>query len=77
VAGVSGWEYCERSLELEEPGEVFAAGVIAFEGKEETRIQKVLETACSLPELGRALGSAFGWLTLGQMKVHAESLIKR
>jgi uncharacterized protein (TIGR02270 family) len=76
VAGVSGWEYCERSLELEEPGEVFAAGVIAFEGKEETRIQKVLETACSLPELGRALGSAFGWLTLGQMKVHAESLIK-
>lgn len=76
VAGDVGWEYCETGLELEEAGEVFAAGVIAFEGADEKRIQKVLDTACSESELGRALGSAFGWLTIYQMKVHAESMIK-
>ena len=76
VAGDVGWEYCEIGLEKEEPGEVFAAGVIAFEGTDESRIQKVLEIACSAPELGRALGSALGWLTLEQARTQAESLLR-
>ena len=76
VAGDVGWEYCETGLEKEEPGEVFAAGVIAFEGTDENRIKKVLETACSAPELGRALGSALGWLTLEQARTQAESLLR-
>jgi len=76
VAGDVGWEYCETGLEKEEPGEVFAAGVIAFEGTDESRTQKVLEIACSAPELGRALGSALGWLTFEQARTHAESLLR-
>lgn len=76
VAGDVGWEYCEAGLEKEEPGEVFAAGVIAFEGTDESRIQKVIEIACSEPELGRALGSALGWLTFEQARTHAESLLR-
>ncbi len=75
VAGDVGWEYCETGLEKEEPGEVFAAGVIAFEGKDENRIRKVLEIACSAPKLGRALGSSLGWLTFEQARRHAESLL--
>ena len=76
VAGDVGWEYCETGLEKEEPGEVFAAGVIAFEGTDERRIRKVLEMACSAPELERALGSALGWLTFEQARTHAESLLR-
>ena len=76
VAGDVGWEYCEKGLEKEEPGEVFAAGVIAFEGNDESRIQKVLEIACSAPELGRALVSALGWLTFEQARTHAEWLLR-
>jgi len=76
VAGDVGWEYCEAGLEKEEPGEVFVAGVIAFEGTNESRIQKVIEIACSEPELGRALGSALGWLTFEQARTHAESLLR-
>ncbi|MBW2636718.1 MAG: TIGR02270 family protein [Deltaproteobacteria bacterium] len=76
VGGDVGWEYCETGLEKEEPGEVFAAAVIAFEGTNERRIQKVLEIACSTPELGRALGSALGWLTFEQAKTQAESLLR-
>jgi len=75
IAGDVGWEYCETGLEKEEPGEVFAAGVIAFESTDENRIQKVLNTACSAPDLGRALSSALGWLTFDQAKSHAESLL--
>jgi uncharacterized protein (TIGR02270 family) len=74
IAGDIGWEYCEIGLEKEEPGEVFAAGVIAFESTDENRIQKVLDIACSAPELGRALSSALGWLTFEQARTHAESL---
>lgn len=76
VAGDVGWEYCETGLEKEEPGEVFAAGVIAFEGTDESRIRKVLELGCSAPELGRALGSALGWLTFEQTRVHAEAFLR-
>ena len=76
VAGDVGWEYCEKGLEIEEPGEVFAAGVIAFEGTDESRIQKVIDIACSAPELGRALGSVLGWLTFEQAKMRAEWLLR-
>ena len=76
VAGDVGWEYCEKGLEIEEPGEVFAAGVIALEGDDERRIRKVLETACSAPELWRALGSALGWLTFEQARTHAELFLR-
>lgn len=75
VAGDVGWEYCETGLEKEEPGEVFAAGVIALEGTDESRIRKILEIACSAPELGRALNSALGWLTFEQARGHAKSLL--
>ena len=48
-------------LEVEEPGEVFAAGVLALESGDPSRIEKVLEVGCSTPELERGLISALGW----------------
>ena len=72
VAGETGWKICEDALDLEGPGEVFAAGVLAFESKDKERIDKVLETGCSEPELMRALISALGWIKFEQI----EDLIK-
>jgi uncharacterized protein (TIGR02270 family) len=76
LAEDAGWAYCEAGLAYEEPGEVFAAGVVAFEGSDERHLKYVLETACSAPELGRALGSAMGWLAFKTIKSHAGELLK-
>lgn len=62
VAGDVGWKFCEEALENEEPGEIFAASVLAFESGDTDRIQKVLDVGCSDPELERALISALGWI---------------
>lgn len=75
LAGDLGWKYCAAGLEFEEPGEVFAAGVIAFLFSDKKRMQNVLEAACTAPELERALGSALGWLTFEQVEAHARALM--
>ncbi len=62
VAGEPGWQRCLEALDYQEPGEVFAAAVLAFESGEEGRIEQVLEVAASAPELGRAAISALGWM---------------
>ena len=76
VAGDVGWEFCDASLDWQEPGEVFTAGVLAFGSSKLDRIQKVLKIGFLEPELGRALGSALGWLPFGITKRLAEWLMK-
>src|SRR5919109_24342 len=51
VAGEPGWELCKAALANEEPGEVFAAAVMAFESGIESRIQAVLDAVTGKPEL--------------------------
>jgi uncharacterized protein (TIGR02270 family) len=75
VAGQIGWEICEEALGNEEPGEVFAAGVLAFESKDTERIGKVLEIGCSDPDLERGLISALGWLPFEQTKNSIQKLL--
>ncbi len=75
VAGQVGWEICEEALGNEEPGEVFAAGVLAFESKDAERIQKVLDIACSAPELERALISALGWIPFEKVEDELKNLL--
>ncbi|MDH5179168.1 MAG: TIGR02270 family protein [Gammaproteobacteria bacterium] len=57
-----GWEACESALELEEPGEIFTATVIAFRSREMTSIQKAVEVGLSNEECTKGLISALGWL---------------
>ena len=76
VAGDVGWEVCKGELGNEEPGEVFMAGVIAFEGKEKERQQEVLELACSDPLLARALISALGWISFDNIAHIIENYTK-
>ena len=75
VAGDVGWQLCEKELENQEPGEVFAATVLAFGAKNEERIQKVLDVAVTDPSLERAAISALGWLSFAHIRDEVQRLI--
>ena len=62
IAGEAGWAACSEQLEYREPGEVFAAGVLALESGEAARLRRVYEVVGSAPETQRGLVSAFGWV---------------
>ena len=62
IAGDYGWEACCTNLEFKEPGEVFAAGLLALEGNNIDRINKVYQVAEETPETLTGLISAFGWV---------------
>jgi uncharacterized protein (TIGR02270 family) len=75
IAGDSGWQHCRAALTYHEPGEVFAAALMAFESRDRTRIQKVIDVALTAPGLGRAVVSALGWLPLGEAVPHIQRLV--
>lgn len=56
------WDICEQALELEGPGEVFAAGYVAVKTHAQDRIQKVVEAGLASPQVLPGLISVFGWL---------------
>jgi uncharacterized protein (TIGR02270 family) len=65
VADGAGWTAMLGELARNgEPGEVFAAAVLAFESGTAAKILAVLDVAMRSPELGRPLVSALGWLPL-------------
>lgn len=61
IAGVGGWDICEKALEIEEPGEVFTAAFLAFESGDGEKIDKIVSVGSKSPELFRGLVSALGW----------------
>lgn len=60
--GKAGREVLQKGLEIGEPGEVFAAGVLAFGSGDSNGIQSILDVGTAKPETRRALISALGWL---------------
>jgi len=56
------WDICLEALELEEPGEVFTATVIAFKSHDASKIQKAIEVGLTSDETFKGLVSALGWL---------------
>jgi len=76
VAGDAGWSICVNALEQEEPGEVFAAAVLAFESGQDQRIKMVLEVVATDPVLSRGLISALGWLRFDRVKEHIDQLLR-
>jgi len=56
------WEICLEALELEEPGEVFTATIIAFKSHDPGKIQKAIEVGLTSDETFKGLVSALGWL---------------
>jgi uncharacterized protein (TIGR02270 family) len=62
IAGDAGWDVCAAALEADEPGEVFAAAVLAFYSGDGQRIDAVINAGCTSRENFRALVAATGWL---------------
>jgi uncharacterized protein (TIGR02270 family) len=75
IAGEAGWEICKEALGLEEPGEVFAAAVLALENRNPTRIEEVFVVAETVPETVRGLTSAFGWVSPPQLQGTVKDLL--
>jgi uncharacterized protein (TIGR02270 family) len=75
IAGAEGWKLCAETLASGEAGEVFAAGVMAFESGDAQRIQTVLDIAVTSPELSRGAISALGWLPYAQVEPHVRALL--
>jgi uncharacterized protein (TIGR02270 family) len=62
VAGSDGWEICKAALTHEEPGEVFAATVLAVEGEERGQVRDVWDVAIRSSETIRGFISALAWV---------------
>ena len=75
IAGEEGWSLLEERLAFEESGEVFTASVLAFETKNEARIQKVVELVTAEPALAEGMISALGWLTFEQVAGHIQNFV--
>src|SRR5262245_9373510 len=58
LAGDLGWEVCVAALGLAEPGEVFAAAVVAADAGDVGRVAQVLDVAGGARPLRRAVVSA-------------------
>jgi len=76
IAGDEGWDICKEALTWEEAGEIFTAGVLAFESGIEERLQAVLEAVSDDYELSRGLISALGWIPFQQIESHILKLIE-
>ena len=57
-----GWQLCEEALELQEPGEVFTAMVVAMRSGDTGKIQTVVEAGLGVESALPGLVSAMGWL---------------
>ena len=68
VASEFGWQLCLEALEYDEPGEVFAASVLAFESEHGGRVERVVTSGFESYENFRALVSALGWIDKRQLK---------
>jgi uncharacterized protein (TIGR02270 family) len=68
VAGESGWTVVEDQLAFEEPGEFFAAGLMAFEGGNPKWIERLLGALAEAPNGASGMGSVLGWMPLEQVK---------
>jgi uncharacterized protein (TIGR02270 family) len=67
IAGDEGWEICKETLAWEEPGEIYAAGVLAFESGDSERIKEVIKKGIAEEELSKGLISALGWIPFEQV----------
>jgi uncharacterized protein (TIGR02270 family) len=75
IGGQAGWDAADHELRWREPGEVFAAGLLALEGGSDASIRRVLSLAVDSRNLSRALVSALGWLPLDLAAVHIDRFL--
>jgi uncharacterized protein (TIGR02270 family) len=76
VAGPAGHAKCAEGLGLGGPGEVFAAAILALEGRDAARHAPVLDLAAAERETGRGFISALAWLPPAQAVPAARELLR-
>lgn len=70
VAGTEGWEICMAGLASGDPGEVFAAAIVALASGDQQRVHAVIQAGIQSRDISRGLISAMAWLPYRQvMKV--------
>ena len=74
VAGEEGWLLARKEMAWKEPGEVFAAAVLAFESNDRNKIAEVLRVGAATVELARGVISALGWMDYPQAAPHIHTL---
>jgi uncharacterized protein (TIGR02270 family) len=76
VADEPGWEIALAQLEEhQEPGELFAAGVLALESQDAARIDRAVELTEAAPETTRGLISALGWVAPERLRGTVKALL--
>jgi uncharacterized protein (TIGR02270 family) len=75
IAGDLGWQVAAEGLRWEEPGELFTAGVLAWESGDARRVRAVIAAAAESSECARALVSSLGWLSVQTAAPHIERLL--
>ncbi len=75
IGAETGWALCVEQLAAAEPGELFAACVMAFESNQRDRIDVVLDAMAQEPEALPGAVSALGWLPFDWAQPHLRSLI--
>ena len=75
VAGAGGWSAVSEQLKFEEPGEVFAAGVVALETGDPAKLETLLPIALTRPENARGLVSALGWVNGKRLRGTVKALL--
>jgi uncharacterized protein (TIGR02270 family) len=75
IAGDAGWGICAEAMALEEPGEIFTAGVLAFESLNPERMDAMLAAVELDNDLFRSLVSALGWIDFRDVNDPAYRLI--
>jgi len=71
IAGEEGWKLCCKELAWEEAGEIFTAGVLAFESGEQDRINEVVKVVIEKPLVAAGMISAMGWLEFPKVEIYA------
>jgi len=74
IARDEGWTAVKEQLALNEPGECFAAAVLALESGDAAKIDEVITASTAEPELARGLTSALAWVAEANARDVIDSL---
>ena len=75
IAGDDGWSLCKQALAFEEPGEVFAATVMALESGDPERLDIALLAGTVSDETLPGFISALGWLPYELIQPFTQTLL--
>jgi uncharacterized protein (TIGR02270 family) len=75
IAAEPGWRICQDAMTAKEPGEIFTAGVLAFESGIPDRMDALLAAVVQNAGLQRALHSALGWIDFARIAEPLEKLL--